>query len=132
MSAMRWLNDNTDSQFAFFAIKVRAVRIGESPVAPVLEVCEQPSDWDRQLRQVSQETESELGQFRREFWYYAKRYPDDFSWRAGYRGSNVWHRLDNADLRISQYLAPSAQELGVHITGQVGQTQEDIQDRVRS
>lgn len=132
MSAIRWLNNNTDSQFAFFAIRVRAVRIGESPVAPVLEVSEQPSDWDRQLRQVSQESESELGQFRREFWeYYAEHYPNDFSWRPGYRGSNVWHRVDSADLRISQYLAPSAQEVGVYITGQVGQTQEDIQSRVK-
>lgn len=132
LSAVRWLNDHTDTQYAFFAIQVRAVRIGDSPVAPVLEIREQPSSWDRQLRQLSQDSESELSQFRREFWeYYAKRYPNDFSWRPGYRGSNVWHRVDSADLRISQYLAPSAQEVGVYVTGQVGQTQEDIQSRVK-
>ena len=114
LSAVRWLNENTDTQYAFFAVQVRAVRIGKSPIAPVLEIREQPSSWDRQLRQLSQESESELGQFRREFWeYYAERYPNDFPWRPGYRGSNVWHPVDGADLRISQYLAPSVQEVGV-------------------
>ncbi|MYB76362.1 MAG: hypothetical protein F4X83_04550 [Chloroflexi bacterium] len=132
LSAVRWLNENTDTQYAFFAVQVRAVRIGESLIAPVLEIREQPSSWDRQLRQLSQDSESELSKFRREFWeYYAERFPNDFSWRPGYRGSNVWHRVDSADLRISQYLAPSAQEVGVYVTGQVGQTQEDILSRVK-
>ena len=132
LSAIRWLNDHTDAQYAFFAVQVRAVRIGNSPVAPVLEIREKPSSWDRQLRQLSQESESELSQFRREFWeYYAERFPNDFPWRPGYRGSNVWHPVDGADLRISQYLAPSAQEVGVYITGKVGETQEGIQNRVK-
>ena len=132
LSAVRWLNENTDTQYAFFAIQVRAVRIGESPIAPVLEIQEQPSSWDRQLRQLSQESESELGQFRREFWeFYAERFPNDFPWRPGYRGSNVWYQVDGADLRISQFLGPSAQRVGVYVTGQVGATSEDYQNRVK-
>ena len=132
LSAIRWLNDHTDAQYAFFAVQVRAVRIGDSPVAPVLEIREKPSSWDRQLRQLSQESESELSQFRREFWeYYAGRFPNDFPWRPGYRGSNVWHRVDSVDLRISQFLAPSSQRVGVYVTGQVGVTPEDFQNRVK-
>ena len=132
LSAVRWLNDHTDAQYAFFAIQVRAVRIGDSPVAPVLEIREKPSSWDRQLRQLSQESESELSQFRREFWeYYAGKFPNDFPWRPGYRGSNVWHRVDSVDLRISQFLAPSSQRVGVYVTGQVGVTPEDFQNRVK-
>ena len=125
----------TARQYAFFAVQVRAVRIGDSPVAPVLEIREKPSSWDRKLRQLSQESESELSQFRREFWeYYAGRFPDDypgFCWRPGYRGSNVWHRVDSVDLRISQYLAPSSQRVGVYVTGQVGVTTEEFQNRVK-
>ena len=38
--------------FAFFAVKVRAVRIGDAPapVAPLFEVMERPNDWDRRVK----------------------------------------------------------------------------------
>ena len=47
LSAIRWLNDRTDDPYAFFAVRVRVVKIGESPLAPVFDVLEQPNDWDR-------------------------------------------------------------------------------------
>lgn len=47
LSAIRWLNERTIEGFSFFAIRVRVVRIGDSPVAPIFEVVEQPNDWDR-------------------------------------------------------------------------------------
>ena len=47
LSAIRWLNSHTVDPFAFFAVKVRAVRIGDAPapVAPLFEVLERPNDW---------------------------------------------------------------------------------------
>ena len=51
LSAIRWLNEHTAAGFAFFAVRLRVVRIGESPLAPVFEVIEQPNDWERQLKQ---------------------------------------------------------------------------------
>jgi hypothetical protein len=38
LSAIRWLNEHTADGFAFFAIKARVVRIGDSPFAPIFEV----------------------------------------------------------------------------------------------
>ncbi len=35
LSAIRWLTENTADGFGFFAVRVRVVRIGDSPFAPV-------------------------------------------------------------------------------------------------
>lgn len=40
LSAVRWLNNNTMDDFSFFAVEVSAVRIGDSPVAPLFSVVE--------------------------------------------------------------------------------------------
>lgn len=78
-SAIRWLNDHTDDPFAFFAIRVRVVRIAESPLAPVFEVLERPNEWDRRVQESTRTGElSERGQFWRAFWnHVASNYPDE-------------------------------------------------------
>ena len=43
LSAIRWLNQHTADGFSFFALRLRVVRIGESPYAPIFEVVEKPS-----------------------------------------------------------------------------------------
>jgi len=50
LSAIRWLNENTSEGFSFFAVRLRVVRIGKSPFAPIFEVVEQPNDWNRDIR----------------------------------------------------------------------------------
>ena len=131
LSAIRWLNDNTNNQFAFFALQIRAVRIGDSPVALVLEIREKPSSWDRQLRQVKLESESEDTRFRREFWeFYCKRFPKDIDLKPGYCHTHVWHEVAGTDFVISQYLTPSAQRVGVSVRGPAGESREDTQQRV--
>ena len=52
LSAVRWLNQHTAEGFSFFAVRLRVVRIGESPMAPVFEVLEKPSGWERRLGAV--------------------------------------------------------------------------------
>ncbi len=51
LSAIHWLNDHTVDPFAFFAVQVKAVRIGDSPIAPLFEVVAKPNGWDRKLQQ---------------------------------------------------------------------------------
>lgn len=51
--AIDWLNEHTLEDVRFFAVQLGLVRIGESPVAPVLDVVAQPNDWQRHLRAVS-------------------------------------------------------------------------------
>ena len=46
LSAIRWLNEHTIEPFAFFAIKLKIVRIADSPMAPVFEVVVKPNTWN--------------------------------------------------------------------------------------
>lgn len=53
LSAIRWLNEHTADDFSFFAVRLRVVRIGESPFAPIFEIAEQPNGWDRQVKKTA-------------------------------------------------------------------------------
>ena len=92
LSAVRWLNSHTVDPFAFFAVKVRAVRIGDPPalVAPLFEVLERPNDWDRRVREITEVNNGDGRQsryrvFLHDFWQsYAERYPDDVQLRPNH------------------------------------------------
>lgn len=103
-SAIRWLNDHTTDPFAFFAVQVRVVRIGESPLAPIFDVLEKPNEWDRQVQDKARRTGlSDLGEFRREFWnHVANRHPEEV--KPNYAASNVYHVVEEAKVRISLYV----------------------------
>ena len=132
LSAVRWLNEHTADPFAFFAVRVQVVRIAESPIAPIFEVLERPSEWDRRLRAISLETGlSEVGQFRRDFWeYYARQYPHEGP-PSGYAGSYFRNKVENADIDVTQYLAQ--REVGVNLYGKNGLEQvKDYANVLRS
>ena len=134
LSVIRWLNEHTTDPFAFFAVRVGIVRIGDSQLAPVFDVLERPNEWDRQVRGVARTGElSETGKFCREFWqYYADRYPDD-GIRQGHASTNVYHRVEEANLQISQYLARASGEVGVYIARWLpGEHKESVRARVES
>ena len=105
LSALRWLNEHTVDPYAFFAVRVKVVQIGDSPLAPLFEVLERPNDWDRQIRVERESGElNELQQYRRDFWeFYNQSYPGDLQrWFPGYRNSNVFINIDG--LVVSLYL----------------------------
>lgn len=111
LSALKWLNDHTEDPFALFAVKVRAVRIGDSPIAPMFEVMERPNRWERQLHALVQETGalSERGQFRKEFWTaYIDRFPDERRWGPPPAHSTRWRVLDDLGLVLSLYVAKAS------------------------
>lgn len=114
LSAIRWLNDHTTDPFAFFAVQVRVVRIGNSPLAPIFDVLEKPNEWDRRVQDTAHRVGlSEIGQFRREFWnHVAQKHPGEV--RPNYAGSNVYHVVNEAKLRISQYVF--ADGVGIFLT----------------
>ena len=118
LSAIRWLNENTTDQFAFFATQVKVVRIGDSPLVPLFDVLERPSEWDRQIRAASQQQRgglSERGLLMSEFWrFYSERYPDD-GVRQGLAGYNAYHSIEDSDIRVSQFVAPKSRVVGVFI-----------------
>lgn len=127
LSAIRWLNEHTTDPYAFFAVKVDVVRIGDSQLAPVFNVLERPNEWNRQVERAA--GLSELGEFRRDFWaYYAARHPDAPGLRPGYANSNVWHRDERNDLWLTQFLAQD--RVGVYLIGNHHEMKEAIWPRI--
>ena len=129
-SAIRWLNEHTVDPFAFFAVEVRTVRIGDSRLAPVFDVVERPNEWERTLQAArSRGGVSELGKFRREFWlHFADRIPEAPGLRPGHAGSNVWIPVEGAGLRIVQFLAHD--RVGMYVVGKQGELSTDVAPRI--
>ena len=120
LSAIKWLNENTAEDFNFFAICLRVVRIGNSPVAPIFDVLIRPNLWEKQLQAAARNSQesSELAAFRREFWTeYRGRFPDA---GVGIGGtSSVWLPVDpNGTINISLWVGKT--KIGVFVRGARG------------
>ena len=118
LSAIRWLNEHTTDPFAFFAVQVKVLRIGQdssSPMSLRFEVLEKPNEWDREVRaRRAGSDRSAVHDLYHDFWvHYGELYPADISWRTGRRHSNVYHPIEG--LLVSQYLATSAGGVGIYI-----------------
>jgi hypothetical protein len=124
LAALKWLNDNTFEQFAFFAVQVKAVRIGDSAIAPVFEVVARPNYWERSLQTVVQKANSDLGQFRRDFWtHYVNRFPDELE-RCPAQGLLYrWRVLEDIGLVVAAIVAKTS--VGVYVRGLQKANQED-------
>lgn len=132
LSAVRWLNENSgddEDPFDFFAVKLRVVRIDDSRYAPIFDVIERPSDWDRSIRATARGNESPISSFRREFWaHFSQRYPND-KIPDNYSTSSVWHKVQNADLMISTALAQNS--VGIWYRGAWGESPEQYATTVK-
>lgn len=119
LSALKWLNQHTEDGFSFFAVKVKVVRIGDSPFAPIFEVVEKPNEWDRQVHSaaVASGTRSELSEKRFAFWQaFCDRLPAAAERDGGPSyWSNRWRVLTNPDLIVSLYLSKNS--VGVFARG---------------
>lgn len=122
-SAVRWLNEHTGDEFAFFAVRLRVVRIGDSPFAPVFDVVEQPNNWDITLRDRTATAESELTGLRRRFWNrYLERHPSVF---APSKDSNVWiPMLSDGEVVLSMYVGSKTS--GMFLRGRFGADHEHL------
>ncbi|MBY0282810.1 MAG: DUF4268 domain-containing protein [Sphingomonas sp.] len=130
LSAIRWLNEHTVDPFAFFAVRIRVVRIADSPFAPLFEVIERPNNWDRQVSEKKRATEgdrSELGKHRLAFWtHFCTRYPDQGTPGAA---SSRWAALPGTDLLLVQYLSRNG--VGVFVRPPRGGSDEELEVAVR-
>ena len=118
LSAIRWLNSHTVDPFAFFAVKVRAVRIGDAPapVAPLFEVLERPNDWDRRIKATVGTSggvdRAARHQLNEDFWSaYFRRYPEDAQLMRSRSESTVYYPIGGvlvyqslAQVRVGVYL----------------------------
>ncbi|WP_238368716.1 DUF4268 domain-containing protein [Mesobacterium pallidum] len=106
-SAIRWLNAHTADNFAFFAVRLRVVRIGDSPFAPVFEIVEEPDDWAREIKHVVAPEGSRYYDIKQEFWNaFLDRYPE--LEQAGLRRwrypNNYLTAHDTPGIEVSVYL----------------------------
>lgn len=68
-SAIEWLNQHTDDDISFFLIEVHTYKIGESDVAPMFKIIEQPNDFVKSVKAIAKNTEMNDSQRSRlEFW----------------------------------------------------------------
>ena len=126
LSTVRWLNINTPGDFNFFAVRLRAVRIGDfpAPIAPIFEVLEKPHDWDRRMQAINRAASSpgrvndrlsRLRRKRRDFWQaYAEQYPGEVDIAADHSHSNIYHQVGGA--MVSQYVADGS--VGIYLVEQ--------------
>lgn len=110
LSAVQWLNENAGDElnpFDFFAVQLKVVQIDNSRLAPLFEVLERPSGWDRSIRASTSEPGplAEVVRGRRSFWtHYSRRHPED-GVKENWGHSNFWVRSDDGGPWISLMLA---------------------------
>lgn len=132
LSALEWLNEHTQEDYSFFAVRIRAVRIANSPFAALFEVLARPNNWDRRLQATSaaRTGQSEIGNSRLEFWTaYVERVPGERD-RSGEptRLSNRWRVLADLELIISTYVAVS--QVGIFVRSVRGGNARDVRNRL--
>lgn len=108
LAAIEWLNTHTVEPFAFFAVQVKVVKIGDSLPAPIFELISKPNSWTRQIQEQAAGDGSltELGQFRLDFWtHFVNRHPSHaVHGKANARSYRTLTRESN-DIKIVGYLA---------------------------
>ncbi len=113
VAAMNWLNNGTDTNF--YLVKVEAVRIGDSPAAPLLTVIVAPAE-ENTVRLQKQEL-AERYSIRHAWWaHLVKRpgarlhshiTPGSYSWigtSSGVRGLNLNYVVTQADCGAELYI----------------------------
>ncbi len=122
-SAIAWLNQHTDKDISFFLIEIHAYKIGDSKPAPYFKIMEQPNDFAKQVKSISQDKGelSERHNKRLEFWSrfnemietkgnpFNKRKPTTEHWYSVAVGSSKCHiSIDlvnkNNQIRVSMYI----------------------------
>ena len=125
LSALRWLNEHTVDPFAFFAVRLRVVRIANSPYAPLFEVIERSNNWDRSVAERRRKTEgdrTETGQFRLDFWtHFCARYP---VYGPAGAASSLWAPLPSTDAMLVLYLVK--QNVAVFVRPPCGGSPEQL------
>jgi hypothetical protein len=134
LSAINWLNENTDESVSFFAVRLKVVRIEGSPFAPVFDVVARPNNWERRLHAIknSREGLSELSASRHHFWKaYVERIPNEVErfGPAGYT-SNRRHVLDNPPAIISMYTSTNG--VGIFIRSHRNESHEKTRELLTS
>ena len=77
ISAIEWLNENTDSNIGFFLIEIEAIKIGNSLTAPQFKIMAEPNDYAKTIKgnENKELTRAQLGRYN--FWTQMNAYIED-------------------------------------------------------
>jgi hypothetical protein len=131
LPALRWLNEHTDDAFAFFAVRVRVVLIGQSPFAPIFDVLERPNGWDRRLHEMARGPEilTPVALRRRAFWaHYVRRFPDSAADAAAGGGVSRWRAVPELGLVVSRWVGDK--DVRLFVRGIRGQDRTAVMPRL--
>ena len=68
-SAVEWLNNHTDKDISIFLIEIHVYTIGNSNPAPMFKIIEQPNDFSKEIKNISNNREMNYSESQRlEFW----------------------------------------------------------------
>jgi len=93
--AIDWLNEHTDDEINFFAIKMELWQIGDSAIAPKFQIISQPNGWAKAIKATQKSgtlTDTKALQF--DFWESFKEYSLSHEARFRLRKSSPQHWYD--------------------------------------
>lgn len=130
LSAVQWLNEHTAEPFAFFAVRVSAVRIGDSAVAPLFEVMAKPNDWDRQVAAAAPAPGPQAA-FRTQCWTnLLHHWPEAAEWVRPGGASSQWLPVEGTDLVVAVWVG--REEVGVYVRGARGAEPGEVEQTLAS
>lgn len=122
VSAVAWLNESSSG--SFFLLKIEAIRIADSPAAPLLTLIVGPSEEAREVGKTKQER-AQRYTMRHRFWtvllerakrrtlLHANISPGEYSWigaSAGRQGVTYNYSVRKHDITAELYVAPATEE----------------------
>lgn len=135
LAALKWLNEHTADPFAFFAVRLRVVRIGDSDPAPMFEVVERPNCWERQMNAVQRASRSQSSRAsqRQAYWNELVSTCPELE-KRGVRvngSASQWLQPNNVSgLVVSIYLAVDG--VGLFVRGPRGSSTVDVFGRLEA
>lgn len=129
LSAIRWLNEHTVDPFAFFAVQVSVVQIGDSPFAPVFEVLERPNEWNREVQEAGRTAErARSTRLKSEFWAHYLSTHDDAPIPPDFSHHTFSYNLKGPGLRIFQFVA--FRDVGIYLKASGKESGEEFEARI--
>jgi len=130
-SAISWPNEHTKDDISFFAIKLRVVKIGNSPMAPLFDIVEQPNNWDRKVEKIAAVKTADERTWRQEFWdRYVQRIPHSEEDRGGGgQGTSRWRNVPDSDLIVARWVGEGS--VSVFIRGDRGVCTPDVYEELQ-
>jgi hypothetical protein len=110
-AALDWLNRITVPGFDFFGLEIQLWKIGDSPLAPKLNIVSQPNDWTKNVKAGAESGPtgviSETEQLHLDFWTQFRQYMEDRSSpvNMGKPNTSGWTTLGLGRTNVNLYVS---------------------------